>query len=83
MLGLALTQQAAIEAKQRLLELADRQFQLHQVIGGEQVLHIAQGHLHRALLALGAIGPKLQGGIAEPALRLGHQGLGSVATVNL
>ena len=47
------------------------------------LLHIAHGHLHSPLLAFSAVGPQLQGGIPQAALRLGHQCERPVATVDL
>ena len=47
------------------------------------ILHIAHGDLHGALLPFGAVGAEFQGGIAQSALRLGHQGLGAVAAIDL
>ena len=84
---LALAEQAAIEAEQGLLELAHSQLQvaglrLASVIERQQILEIPQGHLHGPLLALGAIGAQFQGGIPQPPLRLGHQGLGPIAAVD-
>ena len=84
---LALAEQAAVEAKQGLLQLADGQLQVAGLpltprFQQQQILELPQGHLHGALLALGAIGPQFQCGIPQPPLGLGHQGLGPIATVD-
>ena len=88
LVGLALTEQATVQTEHRLLQLAHRQVEFTGIavaplLQGQQILHIAQGHLHGPLLALSPIGAQLEAGIAQPALRLGHQGERPVAAIDL
>ena len=63
--------------------MADGEIQIGEVLGTELLLHVAHGDLHGPLLTLGPVGTQLKGGVPQAALRLGHQGEGPIAAVDL
>ena len=63
--------------------MAHGEIQIAEVVGAQLLLHVAHGDLHGPLLTLCPVGTQLQGGIPQAALRLGHQGEGPIAAVDL